>query len=183
MKNYVSRLKKEYESKIAPSLQKDLGLDNMFSVPKLEKIVITMSLKDSMTDSKVIEKTVEELFAITGQKPVITKAKKAIAAFKLKEGVPIGVKVTLRKNMMYDFFDRFLNIALPRMKDFRGLSTKKFDGRGNYAIGLKEHTIFPEINYDKVDKVKGMNIVIVTSANKDQHALELLRAFNFPFMK
>lgn len=183
MKNYVSRLKKEYESKIAPSLQKSLGLDNMFSVPKLEKIVVTMSLKDSMSDSKVIDRAFEDLMAITGQKPVVTKAKKAIAAFKLKEGMPIGLKVTLRKHMMYDFLDRFANIALPRMKDFRGLSPKKFDGRGNYSVGLKEHIIFPEINYDKVDKVRGMNIVFVTSANEDQHALELLKAFNFPFMK
>lgn len=183
MKNYVSRLKKEYESKIAKDLQKVLGLDNMFSVPKLEKIVVTMSLKDSMSDSKVIDKAYQEIMAITGQKPVITKAKQAIAAFKLKEGMPIGLKVTLRKNMMYDFLDRFVNIALPRMKDFRGLSPKKFDGRGNYAVGLKEHIIFPEINYDKVDKVRGMNIVFVTSANEDKQSLELLKAFNFPFVK
>lgn len=183
MTHYVSRLKKEYESKIALDLKKSLGLDNMFSVPKFEKIVITMSLKDSMTDSKVIDKAFEELMSIAGQKPVVTKAKKAIAAFKLKEGVPIGLKVTLRKHMMYDFLDRFVNIALPRMKDFRGLSPKKFDGRGNYSVGLKEHIIFPEINYDKVDKVRGMNIVFVTSANKDNHALELLKAFNFPFVK
>ena len=180
---YVNRLKKYYQEKIVPALIEELKHKNEMQVPKLEKIVVSMGVKDAIADSKAIEKAFEELAIITGQKPVITKAKKAIAVFKLRAGMPIGCKVTLRKDMMYDFLDRFINIALPRGKDFRGLSPKKFDGKGNYAIGLKEHIVFPEINYDKVDKIRGMNIVFVTTAKNDSEGLSLLQKFNFPFYK
>lgn len=180
MTEYISPYKKLYESEIAGSLQKKLGLANKMEVPKITKIVVSMTDKEAVSDSKVIDKAAEELLLITGQKPVITKAKKAIAGFKLKEGMPIGCKVTLRKNMMYDFLYRLVNIALPRVKDFRGLSSKKFDGKGNYAIGLKEHLVFPEINYDKIEKLRGMNIVIVTTAKTDDHAMELLKSFALP---
>lgn len=178
---YKSRLQEHYEVSIVPKLMEHLKLGNKFQVPKLLKIVVSMGVKDGVVDSKATEKAAEELMLITGQKPIITKSKKAIAAFKLKENVPIGCKVTLRKSMMYDFLDRFTNIALPRVRDFRGLSPKKFDGRGNYAVGLTEQIIFPEIHYDKTDKIKGMNIVFVTSAHTNEHALELLKLFNFPF--
>lgn len=178
---YKSRLQIKYEKEIVKQLQQELGYKNQLQIPKLEKIVVTMGAKEA-TDGKAIDKIYEELFVITGQKPIITRAKKSIAAFKLKEGSPIGVKVTLRKHMMYDFLDRFIQIALPRVKDFRGLSLKKFDGKGNYAIGLKEHIIFPEINYDKIDKIRGMNIVFVTSAKTNDESKALLAKFNFPFM-
>jgi large subunit ribosomal protein L5 len=181
MKAYKSRLQEQYEKELSPKLAKQLGYENRFQVPKLLKIVVSMGVKEGVVDSKAVDKAVEELMLITGQKPVVTKAKKAIAAFKLREGLPIGCKVTLRKSMMYDFMDRFVNIALPRVKDFRGLSPKKFDGKGNYAVGIKEHLIFPEINYDKVDKIRGMNIVFVTTAKTNEEALELLKLFNFPF--
>jgi large subunit ribosomal protein L5 len=180
---YISRLRKLYKETISPLLAKELGCKNEMQVPRLEKIVVSMGGKDAVTDSKAIDKIFEELMLITGQKPVITKAKKAIAVFKLREGLPIGCKVTLRKDMMYDFLDRFVNIALPRVKDFRGLSPHKFDGKGNYALGLKEHIIFPEINYDKVDKIRGMNIVFVTNATDNEYGLALLKKFNFPFYK
>ncbi|MDF3047852.1 MAG: rplE [Candidatus Midichloriaceae bacterium] len=179
---YKNRLQDNYEKEIAKVLMENLGLKNRFEVPKLVKIVVSMGVKDAVVDSKVVEKASDDLMIITGQKPVITKAKKAIAGFKLKAGMPIGCKVTLRKAMMYDFLDKFINIALPRVKDFRGLSPKKFDGNGNYAVGLKEHIIFPEINYDKVDKIRGMNIVFVTTAKNNEQALELLKLFNFPFI-
>ncbi len=178
---YKSRLQDQYEKELAPRLAKELGFNNKFQVPKLLKIVVSMGIKEGVVDSKAVDKAAEELMLITGQKPVITKAKKAIAAFKLRQGLPIGCKVTLRKSIMYDFLDRFINIALPRVKDFRGLSPKKFDGKGNYAVGFKEHLIFPEINYDKVDKIRGMNIVFVTTAKTNEEALELLKLFNFPF--
>ncbi len=181
MKAYKSRLQEQYEKQHIDNMVKHFGFKNRLEAPRLLKIVVSMGVKDAVVDSKAIEKAAEELMLITGQKPVITKAKKAIAAFKLKEGVPIGCKVTLRKGMMYDFMDRLVNIALPRVKDFKGLSPKKFDGKGNYAIGLKEHLIFPEINYDKVDKIRGMNIVFVTTAKTNVEALELLKLFNFPF--
>ncbi len=178
--NYRSRLQKLYDQKIAKDLQKKLGMNNPMSTPKMLKIVVSMSDKAAVTDPKVLDKAAEELFLITGQKPVVTKAKKAIATFKIRQGMPLGLKVTLRKSMMYDFVDRLVNIALPRVKDFRGLSPHKFDGKGNYAFGIKEHIIFPEINYDKVDKIKGMNIAIITNAKNSHDAIELLRAFNFP---
>jgi len=176
-----SRLQDLYVKQIVPNLTKKFGYKNEMEVPKLQQVVITMSVKEAITDSKAMDRAAEELFAITGQKPVVTKAKKSIAAFKLREGMPLGLKVTLRKHMMYHFVDRFVNIALPRVRDFRGLSSKQFDSRGNYSMGLKEHLIFPEINYDKVDKTLGMNIVFVTSAKNDAEGKELLTEFNFPF--
>lgn len=183
MAAYKSRLYDVYEKQVVDQLVKKFSYKNRLEVPKITKIVVSMGVKDAVVDSKAIDKAFEELFLITGQKPVVTKAKKAIAAFKLREGMPIGLKVTLRKSMMYDFLDRFVNIALPRVKDFRGLSAKKFDGNGNYAVGLKEHIVFPEINYDKIDKVRGMNIVFVTTAKTNEEAVELLKLFNFPFFK
>lgn len=178
---YKSILQEQYEQEFVSKLMKTCGLENKHEVPKLLKVVVSMGVKEAIHDSKAMDKAVEDLYAITGQKPVVTKAKKAIAGFKLRENSPIGCKVTLRKHMMYDFVKRFVNIALPRVKDFRGLSAKKFDGNGNYAVGIQEHLIFPEINYDKVDKTLGMNIVFVTSAKTDEHALELFKLFNFPF--
>ncbi|MCE2993773.1 MAG: 50S ribosomal protein L5 [Alphaproteobacteria bacterium] len=180
MKAYKSRLQNVYEDQIVADMQKQFGYKNVMQVPKIQKIILNISSKDCVVDSKVVDKAAEELMLITGQKPVITKAKKSIATFKLREGMPIGCKVTLRKHMMYDFIDRFVNIALPRVKDFRGLSSKTFDGNGNYAIGLKEQIIFPEINYDKVDKIRGMDIVFVTNAKTDEEARALLKMFNFP---
>ena len=178
---YKNRLKELYDSKYSAELQSELKLNNKYETPKLIKVVVSMGVKESATDSKIMDKIVEELWQITGQKPVVTKAKKSIAAFKLRAGVPIGCVVTLRNNMMYDFVDRFVNWALPRVKDFRGLNPKKFDGRGNYAVGIKEQIIFPEINFDKIEKIRGMNIVFVTSASSDENALALLKKFNLPF--
>jgi large subunit ribosomal protein L5 len=178
---YVSRLKDLYETKFSKELQAELGLKNEFSTPKLTKIVVSMGVKEAANDAKIMDKVVEDMWTITGQKPVVTKAKKSIAAFKLREGSPVGCVVTLRGNMMYDFLDRFVNWALPRVRDFRGLSPKKFDGNGNYAVGIKEHVVFPEINFDKVDKIRGMNMVFVTTAKDNDSALALLKKFNFPF--
>lgn len=177
-----SRLQKKYEKVVVKEMSKQFGYKNHFEVPKITSIVLTTSLKDVASDAKAIDRVFEEMFRITGQKPVITKAKKSIAAFKLRENTPVGLKVTLRKHMMYHFLDRFVNIALPRVKDFRGLDGRKFDGNGNYATGLKEHIIFPEINFDKVDKIWGMNIVFTTSAKNDAEAKALLTQFNFPFI-
>lgn len=180
MKAYKSRLRDVYEKQIVADMQKQFGYKNVMQVPKILKIVVNMGLKEAVLDSKIVDKAAEELMLITGQKPVITKAKKSIATFKLREGMPIGCKVDLRNDMMYDFIDRFVNIALPRVKDFRGLSSKKFDGNGNYSIGLKEQIVFAEINYDRVDKIRGMNIVFVTSAKTDEEAKALLQMFNLP---
>ncbi len=176
-----SRLQDLYEKKIVDNLSKKFGYKNKLAVPKLKQIVITMTVKEAASDSKAIDRVADELFAITGQKPVVTKAKKAIATFKIREGMPLGLKVTLRKHMMYHFLDRFVNIALPMVKDFRGLSPKQFDKKGNYSMGLKEHVIFPEVNSEKVDRNQGMNIVFVTSANTNEEGLALLKEFNFPF--
>ncbi len=176
-----SRLQDLYEKKIVDNLTKKFGYKNRLSVPKLKQIVITMTVKEAMTDGKAMDRVADELFAITGQKPVVTKAKKAIATFKIREGMPLGLKVTLRKHMMYHFLDRFVNIALPMVKDFRGLSPKQFDKKGNYSMGLKEHVIFPEVNSDKVDRNQGMNLVFVTSANTSEEGQALLTEFNFPF--
>lgn len=175
-----SRLQSLYENKIATELQKEVGILNPFAVPRLSHIVISTTLKD-ISDSKQLDQMAEELFLITGQKPVVTRAKKSIAAFKVREGMPMGLKVTLRKHMMYHFLDRFVNFALPRVKDFRGISSKKFDGRGNFAMGLKEHIVFPEIDYDKVQGQWGMNIVCCTTAKNDSDAKALLSKFNLPF--
>lgn len=177
----MARLKEHYEEVVKPSLMKELDLKNPFAVPCLEKIVINMGLGEAVQDSRKVQGAVDELALIAGQKPVITKAKKSIAGFKLREGMNIGAKVTLRNERMYEFLDRLVNIAMPRIRDFRGISPKSFDGRGNYSLGIREHIIFPEINYDKVDQIRGMDITIVTKANKDQEALALLKGFDLPF--
>jgi len=179
----MARLYKEYIKKIKPNLMKELGLKNIFSVPELKKIVINIGLGIDASDKKKLKATIEELKKISGQMPIITKTKKAIANFKTKQDMPIGCKVTLRRKRMYEFIDRLINIALPRTKDFSGLSEKNFDGLGNYTFGIKEHIIFPEIDYDKIDKVKGMDITIVTSTKKNNEAKSLLKAFNFPLNK
>ena len=175
------RLQEKYKKEITKTLKDKFKYKNDLEIPKLEKVVINMGVGEAVKDSKKIETAVNELAAITGQKPIITKSKKANASFKLREGMPIGVKVTLRKNKMYEFVDRFVNIALPRVRDFRGVNTKSFDGKGNYALGLKEQYVFPEIEYDNVDSVRGMDIIFVTSAKSDEEARELLNGFDFPF--
>lgn len=178
----MTRLYDMYKEKIVPDLVKEFGYTNEMQVPRLEKIVINMCVSDAIQDSKKLQIAVDELTAITGQKPITTKAKKSVASFKLREGMSIGAKVTLRRDRMYEFFDRLVTIALPRVRDFRGVSGKSFDGRGNYALGVKEQIIFPEINYDRVDKVRGMDIVICTSAKTDKEAKALLAALNIPFI-
>jgi len=175
------RLQDKYNNEIAKSLKDKFNYKNDFQIPKLEKVVINMGVGEAVKDSKKIESAVNELSLITGQKPVVTKSKKANASFKLREGMPIGVKVTLRKGKMYEFIDRFINIALPRVRDFRGINPKSFDGNGNYALGLKEQFVFPEIEYDNVDSARGMDIIFVTSAKTDSEAKELLNGFDFPF--
>lgn len=177
----MARLKELFDQKIKAELKEKLGLENEMQVPKLTKIVINMSLSDALNDSKLLKTAVEELGLITGQKPVVTKAKKSIAGFKLREGAPIGCKVTLRSDRMYEFVDRLVNIALPRVRDFKGLSPKSFDGRGNYNFGIKEQTIFPEISYDKIVRNFGMDVCICTSSSSDEHSKQLLLMFNFPF--
>ncbi|MBI4621216.1 MAG: 50S ribosomal protein L5 [Desulfobacterales bacterium] len=177
----MARLKDFYMKEIMPALIKEFNYRNPMEVPKLEKIVINMGLGEAIQNIKLLDSATSELSLIIGQKPIITKAKKSIASFKLREGVPIGCMVTLRKERMYEFFDRLVNIALPRVRDFKGVSGKSFDGRGNYALGIKEHIIFPEIDYDKIDKVKGMNVVIVTTAKTDEEAKSLLRLLGVPF--
>ena len=179
----MARLYEEYIKKIKPNLMKELGLKNIFSVPELKKIVINIGLGIDASDKKKLKATIEDLKKISGQMPIITKTKKAIANFKTKKDMPIGCKVTLRRKRMYEFIDRLINIALPRTKDFSGLSEKNFDGLGNYTFGIKEHIIFPEIDYDKIDKVRGMDITIVTSTKKNNEAKSLLKAFNFPLNK
>ena len=175
------RLKEKYNTEIVTSLKNKFNYKNEYEVPKLQKVVINMGVGEAVKDSKKIDSAVNELSLITGQKPVVTKSKKANASFKLREGMPIGVKVTLRKDKMYEFVDRFINIALPRVRDFRGINTKSFDGKGNYALGLKEQFVFPEIEYDNVDSIRGMDIIFVTSAKSDAEAKELLNGFDFPF--
>lgn len=177
----AARLKEKYQGEIKQSLQKELGLKNSMAVPKLEKIVINMGLGEATQNVKIMDPLLADLGAIAGQKPVITKAKKSIAAFKLREGMPIGAMVTLRGDAMYEFLDRLISVALPRVRDFRGVSSKSFDGRGNYTLGLRDQLIFPEIDYAKVDKVKGMNVTIVTTAKDDHGARELLKSFGMPF--
>jgi len=177
----MSRLKEKYIKDIMPQMMKRFGYKNVMEVPKIDKIVINMGLGEAIQNVKVLEVAEKELAAITGQKPVITKARKAIANFKLREGMPIGCKVTLRHERMYEFLDRLLNLALPRIRDFKGVSSKAFDGRGNYALGIREQIIFPEIDYDKIDKIKGMNIVIATTAKNDEEAKALLQFMGMPF--
>ena len=176
------RLQDKYNKEIVKMLIDKFNYVHSLEVPKLEKIVINMGVGEAVKDSKKIDAAVKELAAITGQKPIITKSKKANASFKLREGMPIGVKVTLRRKKMYEFVDRFINIALPRVRDFRGINTKSFDGNGNYALGLKEQFVFPEIEYDNVDSARGMDIIFVTSAKSDDEAKELLKGFEFPFI-
>jgi len=181
MADYTPRLKSDYEDRIVKAMTEKFGYTNKHEVPKLEKIVINMGVGEATQDKKKVEAAAAEMEKIAGQKPVITKAKKSIAQFKLREGMPIGCKVTLRRDRMFEFLDRLVTIALPRVRDFRGLNPKSFDGRGNYAMGMKEQIVFPEINYDDVDAVRGMDIIITTSAKTDDEARELLRLFNFPF--
>jgi large subunit ribosomal protein L5 len=177
----MAKLKEVYQEKAVPALMKRFGYKNRMEVPKLEKIIINMGLGEAIQNIKILDSAVQELSQITGQKPVITKAKKSIAQFKLRTGMPIGCMVTLRKERMYEFFNRLVNAALPRVRDFKGLSGKSFDGRGNYALGIREQLIFPEIHYDKIEKVKGMNIVIVTTAKTDEEGKELLKLLGMPF--
>src|SRR4051812_38765760 len=179
--SYTPRLKADYENRIVKAMIEKFGYKNRLEVPKLDKIVINMGVGEATQDKKKVEAAAAEMQAIAGQKPVITKAKKSIAQFKLREGMPIGAKVTLRRDRMFEFLDRLVTIALPRVRDFRGLNPKSFDGRGNYAMGLKEQIIFPEINYDQIEKVRGMDIIVTTTAKTDNEARELLRLFNFPF--
>jgi len=178
---YVPRLKRDYDERIVKAMTEKFGYANLMSVPRLDKIVLNMGVGEAVQDKKKVETAAAELELIAGQKPVITRAKKSIAGFKLREGMPIGAKVTLRRDRMYEFLDRLVTIALPRVRDFRGLNPKSFDGRGNYAMGLKEQLVFPEISYDRIDKVRGMDIIVATTANSDDEARELLRLFNFPF--
>jgi large subunit ribosomal protein L5 len=178
---YIPRLKQHYTEVLKPALAKEFGYANPMQVPRLEKVVLNMGVGEGINDSKKVTAAAADLGRIAGQKPVITLARKSIATFKLREGMPIGAKVTLRQNRMYEFIDRLVNIALPRVRDFRGLNPKSFDGRGNYAIGLKEHIIFPEIDYDKVEDVLGMDIIVCTTARTDDEARALLKGLNFPF--
>lgn len=177
----MSRLKDKYEKEVVPALQKKFNYKNIMEVPKIEKVVINMGISDARENPKAIEAASNDLALITGQRPVITKAKKSIAAFKLRKGMPIGAKVTLRANRMYDFLDKLFNINLPRVRDFKGVSPDAFDGRGNYTLGIKEQLIFPEIDYDKIDRVRGMDITIVTTAKTDEEARELLKNLGMPF--
>jgi large subunit ribosomal protein L5 len=179
----MNRLQEVYKNEIIPSMMKKFDYKNELQVPKFDKIVINMGVGEAKENAKVLDSAVKDLEIISGQKPVITKAKKSVANFKLREGMPIGCKVTLRGERMYDFLDRLINLALPRVRDFRGVNPDAFDGRGNYALGIKEQLIFPEIDYDKVDKVRGMDIIIVTTANTDEEARELLKSFGMPFRK
>lgn len=177
----MARLKELYNNEIVSKLTNEFSYTNVMQVPKIEKVVVNMGLGEAIQNVKILDSAVEELVAITGQKAVITKAKKSIAGFKLRQGMPIGCMVTLRKEKMYEFLDRLINIALPRVRDFKGISGKGFDGRGNYSLGVKEQLIFPEINYDKIDKIKGLNITIVTSAKTDEESKALLKLFGMPF--
>ena len=177
----MARLQDQYKAEIVPRLKEKFGYRNVMQVPRLSKVVVNMGLGDAIENVKVIETAAAEIGIITGQKPVVTKARKSIANFKLREGVPIGVMVTLRRDRMYHFLDKLIAIALPRVRDFKGVSTKGFDGRGNYTLGIKEQIMFPEVNYDKIDKIRGMNITIVTTARTDEEGLELLRLMGIPF--
>ena len=177
----MARMKERYHQDLVPKLMKEFGYTNKMRVPRLQKIVVNMGLGEAIQNIKVLDSATSEIMTITGQKPVPTKAKKSIANFKLRQGMPIGCMVTLRKDRMYEFFDRLVNIALPRVRDFRGISGKAFDGRGNYSLGIKEQIIFPEIDYDKIDKIKGLNITIVTTAKTDEEGKTLLRLFGMPF--
>jgi large subunit ribosomal protein L5 len=177
----AARLKVRYQKDIAPQIAKEFGITNPMAVPRIEKVVINMGMGEAIANQKILDTAADELRAITGQKPVITKAKKSIASFKLRQGMPIGVVVTLRGDRMYEFLDRLVSVALPRVRDFRGVSPKAFDGRGNYTIGIREQLIFPEIDFNKVDKLRGMNITIVTTARNDEQSRALLKGLGMPF--
>lgn len=177
----MARLRDKYKNEIAPALAKEFGIENPMAIPKLEKIVVNMGIGEAIANAKILDTAAEELRSVTGQKPVITKAKKSIAAFKLRQGMNIGTMVTLRGERMYEFLDRLISVALPRVRDFRGISGKAFDGRGNYTLGIREQLIFPEIDFNKVDKTRGMNISIVTTAKNDEQARSLLKAMGMPF--
>jgi len=177
----MARLQDQYKAEIVPKLKEKFGYRNVMQVPRLSKVVVNMGLGDAIENVKVIDTAAAEIAIITGQKPVVTKARKSIANFKLREGVPIGVMVTLRRDQMYHFLDKLIAIALPRVRDFKGVSPKGFDGRGNYTLGIREQIMFPEVNYDKIDKIRGMNITIVTTARTDEEGLELLRLMGIPF--
>ena len=178
---YIPRSKKLYDETVIKAMTEKFGYKNVMEVPKIDKIVLNMGVGEATQDKKKVEKAAAEMELISGQKPVITKAKKSIAQFKLREGMPIGVKVTLRRERMYEFLDRLITIAMPRIRDFRGVNPNSFDGRGNYAMGIKEQIVFPEINYDRIDKVRGMDVIVTTTAKTDDEARELLRLFGFPF--
>ncbi|MGI8468652.1 MAG: 50S ribosomal protein L5 [Pyrinomonadaceae bacterium] len=177
----MARLKDKYKNEIAPSLAKDFDIKNSMAIPKIEKVIVNMGVGEAIANAKILDTAVEELRSITGQKPVVTKAKKSIASFKLRQGMPIGAMVTLRGERMYEFLDRLISVALPRVRDFRGVSPKAFDGRGNYTLGVREQLIFPEIDFNKVDKTRGMNISIVTTARTDEQARALLKGLGMPF--
>ena len=177
----AARLKERYQKEVAPAIAKEFGIKNPMAVPRVEKVVLNMGMGEAIANAKILDTATDELRSITGQKPVVTKAKKSIASFKLRQGMPIGVMVTLRGDRMYEFLDRLVSIALPRVRDFRGVSPKAFDGRGNYTIGVREQLIFPEIDFNKVDKLRGMNISIITSARNDEQARALLKGLGRPF--
>ncbi len=180
---YVPRLKKTYADEVAPKLAKEFGLENPMAVPRLEKISLNIGLGEAIQNIKLLDDAVEELAALAGQRPTITRAQKSIASFKLRAGMPIGARVTLRGNRMWEFLDRLISVALPRVRDFRGVPSKSFDGRGNYTLGLREHTIFPEIDYNRIDKVKGLNVTIVTTAGNDERARFMLKELGMPFVR
>jgi large subunit ribosomal protein L5 len=177
----AARLKDRYQKEVAPAIAKEFGIENPMAIPRVQKVVLNMGMGEAIANAKILDTAADELRAITGQKPVITKAKKSIASFKLRQGMPIGVMVTLRGDRMYEFLDRLVSIALPRVRDFRGVSPKAFDGRGNYTIGVREQLIFPEIDFNKVDKLRGMNISIITTARNDEQARALLKGLGMPF--
>jgi large subunit ribosomal protein L5 len=180
---YVPRLKTRYREEIVPKIQKEFGIDNIMAVPRIERISLNMGIGEAIQNVKILDDAVEELAALAGQKPVITRAQKSIAAFKLRQGMPIGTRVTLRGDRMWEFLDRLISIALPRVRDFRGVPSKSFDGRGNYTLGIRDHLIFPEVDYNRVEKPKGMNITIVTTAGNDERALYMLRELGMPFTR
>jgi large subunit ribosomal protein L5 len=177
----MSRLQTYYKETVVPQLKEQLGLDNVMEVPKVTKITLNMGVGEAVGDKKVMDRAVGDMTAIAGQKPVVTNARKSVASFKIRDGWPVGCKVTLRRERMYEFMDRLVNVAIPRIRDFRGLNRKSFDGRGNYSMGVKEQIMFPEIDYDQIDVIRGMDITITTNAKNDEEALALLQAFNFPF--
>lgn len=181
MSDYQPRLRNKYKDEVIPQLMKDFGFKNVMQVPKLDRIVVNMGLGEAVQNAKLIESAIEELSAITGRKPIVTRAKKSIAGFKLREGMPIGVMVTLRGAQMYDFLDRLVSLALPRTRDFKGISPKAFDGRGNYTLGIREQIVFLEVNYDRIDRIKGMNVTLVTTAETDEQGHALLKSLGMPF--